>query len=613
MDKSKKKKKPFDALISIYGCMKLIHSLDKYVIPLSLTRMLCNATYELTATLLSASVIDGLVKGMEFKELILIVATGVGLIFILNSATTVAGKFLEVHKERCRNLYPSKVGEKTLEMDYAQLESPVSTDIRRRMEEDNNYGHGLNEAMEQIYYLTRVIANFVTAVIFLWPLFTETTIYLQPDFYLFIIIISAVNIFISIYPVNKLNKKSSELMEKKSVEKKTYMYHVFETGQTEYKKGKDIRIYDAGKLFINAIMPGVRLFNSTCNKLNHWRALRNVCGEFSYVFITGVSFIYAAIKASSGMFGAGGVIRYAAGFNMLMFAICYIFFQVTRFDLTAKRQLSTVEFLNIKKEMPEGTAAVDIANADKIILEFKNVSFRYPGSNKDALHDFSIKLETGRKMAVVGMNGSGKTTFIKLLCRLYDPTSGEILLNGVNIKEYDYKEYLSVFSVVFQDFSLFSFSLGQNVAASMEYDRMRVEECLRKSGFTNRLASMKNGTETYLYKNFDDEGVEISGGEAQKIALARALYKNAPFIILDEPTAALDPIAEFEIYNKFNEIIGGKTAIFISHRLSSCRFCDDIAVFHEGALIQRGSHETLVADTEGKYYELWHAQAQYYA
>jgi ATP-binding cassette subfamily B protein len=195
---------------------------------------------------------------------------------------------------------------------------------------------------------------------------------------------------------------------------------------------------------------------------------------------------------------------------------------------------------------------------------------------------------------------------------MYDPTEGEILFNGVNIKNYKYDEYMEIFSVVFQDFQLFSFSLGQNVAAAIEYDKDRVEACLYKAGLGEKYHKMEIGCQTCLYKDFDEKGVEVSAGEAQKIALARALYKGAPFIVLDEPTAALDPIAEFEVYSKFNEIIGDKTAIFISHRLSSCRFCDDIAVFHEGHLIQRGNHDELVGDEKGKYHELWHAQAQYY-
>ena len=166
--------------------------------------------------------------------------------------------------------------------------------------------------------------------------------------------------------------------------------------------------------------------------------------------------------------------------------------------------------------------------------------------------------------------------------------------------------------MVFQDFKLFSISLGQNVAASTDFDRARADECLKRAGFDGREAMMPKGLDTPLYKDFDKEGVEISGGEAQKIALARALYKDAPFIVLDEPTAALDPVSEYEVYSRFNAIAGDKTAIYISHRLASCRFCDKIAVFHEGQIVQTGRHEELIADAVGKYHELWTAQAQYY-
>ena len=244
------------------------------------------------------------------------------------------------------------------------------------------------------------------------------------------------------------------------------------------------------------------------------------------------------------------------------------------------------------------------------ILKCTGLSKRY--GSVQALNRVDLTVERGKIIGILGPNGSGKTTLVKLLLRLYDPTEGEILLNGVNIKKYDYDEYLAVFSVVFQDFKLFSFSLAENVASGADYDVDKVMGSLHQSGFGERLATMPEGIKTTLYKDFDENGVEVSGGEAQKIALARALYKNAPFIILDEPTAALDPIAEYEIYSKFNEIVGDKTAIYISHRLSSCRFCDKIAVFDNGQIVQRGSHDELVADEDGKYYELWHAQAQYY-
>lgn len=204
------------------------------------------------------------------------------------------------------------------------------------------------------------------------------------------------------------------------------------------------------------------------------------------------------------------------------------------------------------------------------------------------------------------------TIFIKLFCRLYDPDEGEILLNGTDIRKYDYAEYLSIFSVVFQDFKLFALPLGQNVTASQTFDHARAVECLRQAGLGERLDTLSDGLETYLYRDFKENGIEISGGEAQKIAIARALYKNAPFLVLDEPTAALDPVAEFEIYSHLDEIVGNKTAIYISHRLSSCRFCDEILVFDKGHIVQRGNHASLVSDISGKYHALWFAQAQYY-
>ena len=246
------------------------------------------------------------------------------------------------------------------------------------------------------------------------------------------------------------------------------------------------------------------------------------------------------------------------------------------------------------------------------VIEFCDVSFRYPESDAYALRHVNFRIGSGERVAIVGMNGSGKTTFIKLLCRLYDPTEGTILLDGKDIREYNYEEYLQLFSVVFQDFKLFAFPLAENVAAGRHYDPEKVRLCLSEAGMEDRLATLPKGLETCIYKGFDPEGVEISGGEAQKIALARALYKDAPFVILDEPTAALDPLAEAEVYSHFNEMVSGKTAVYISHRLSSCRFCTRIAVFDEGSVVQYGEHDELLADESGKYHELWYAQAQYY-
>ncbi len=185
-------------------------------------------------------------------------------------------------------------------------------------------------------------------------------------------------------------------------------------------------------------------------------------------------------------------------------------------------------------------------------------------------------------------------------------------MNGIDIRRYDYQEYLSLFSMVFQDFKLFSFTLGENVAVAEDYAQEAVEEALCKAGMGEFLKAHEKHLSTVLYRDFDKDGVEVSGGEAQKIALARAVCKGAPFVLLDEPTAALDPLAEYEIYRRFNELVADRTTVYISHRMSSCRFCGDIAVFHQGRMVQRGNHESLMADQSGKYYELWTSQAQYY-
>ncbi|MDE6746822.1 MAG: ABC transporter ATP-binding protein/permease, partial [Oscillospiraceae bacterium] len=269
------------------------------------------------------------------------------------------------------------------------------------------------------------------------------------------------------------------------------------------------------------------------------------------------------------------------------------------------------DFLDIPDEKYKGTIPTEKRDDNEYEFEFKHVWFKYPNSEQYALRDVNLKWKIGEKMALVGKNGCGKSTLVKLLCRLYDPTEGEITLNGIDIKKYKYEDYMALFSVVFQDSELFSFSIAENVASSDEYDPELVTDCVTRAGLGERLKEMENGIETCLYKDFDEHGVEISGGEAQKLCLARAIYKGAPFIVLDEPTASLDPISEHDIYTKFNGIVGTRTAVYISHRLSSCRFCDEITVMEDGTVAERGTHESLI-EADGVYKALWEAQAEYY-
>ena len=328
--------------------------------------------------------------------------------------------------------------------------------------------------------------------------------------------------------------------------------------------------------------------------------------------ITGSIYVFTCLKAWGGAFDVGSITQYVGAATAMVSNIFALTGLFGILETNTGYLDKTFEFLDIPNAMYQGSLTTEKRADRRYEVEFKDVSFKYPGSDIWALRHVNMKFKVGKRLAIVGENGSGKTTFIKLLCRLYDPQEGQILLNGIDIRKYKYDDYMNIFSIVFQDFQLISQPLGNNVAGSMHYDRDRVQKALVDAGFGDRLATMEKGLDTMIYKSLSEDGVDVSGGEAQKIAIARALYKDAPFIILDEPTAALDPIAEAEIYGKFDEIAGDKTAIYISHRLSSCKFCDEIAVFHEGAVIQQGSHTSLVADESGKYYELWHAQAQYY-
>lgn len=325
---------------------------------------------------------------------------------------------------------------------------------------------------------------------------------------------------------------------------------------------------------------------------------------------TAVAYLYVCLKALGGAFGIGMAAQYIGAFTQFSAGVALVLQELCYLPVNGRFLETAFRLLDVPNKMYMGSLTTEKRSDRQYEIEFRNVSFRYPGSQDYALRHVSLKFQVGARLAVVGQNGSGKSTFIKLLCRLYDPTEGEILLNGIDIRKYRYNEYMDIFSVVFQDFGLLAYSLGENVAAGPRWDKARVENCLEKAGFGERRQEL--GLDACLYKDFDEKGIMVSGGEAQKIAIARSLYKDAPFIVLDEPTAALDPVAEEEVYTRFGQIVTDKTAIYISHRLSSCRFCDDILVFDKGRVVQRGSHEALLEEEKGKYRELWFSQAKYY-
>lgn len=410
----------------------------------------------------------------------------------------------------------------------------------------------------------------------------------------------------------------------KSAQEKIYQYneanvpnhrqYQFYTNEYIEKEecGKTIRMFHQQNLLSNHFGKLMRKIHENIDRICREDQKRNVWLGAVEAIVSGLVYFLLAVMVSKGAISIGSICLYAGCITNFLYHFRQWMEQWVELAANTKYVKRYLDFLDIPNKKYEGTLPVEKRDDDRFTIEFRHVSFRYPGSDKDVLKDFSIKFHIGERLAVVGKNGSGKTTFIKLLCRLYDPTEGEILLNGIDIRKYDYQEYLSLFSVVFQDFKIPALPLGENVAVSGKYNADRVKAVLERVGLGGLLRKMPQGLETPLYTDFDKNGVDISGGEAQKVAIARALYHDTPFVILDEPTAALDPLAEYEIYSHFDDLVGTKTAVYISHRLSSCQFCNDILVIDNGQAVQRGSHEKLVQETEGLYYTLWNTQAQYY-
>lgn len=569
---------------------------------------------------LSAQILNELSGARDSRRLtFLVLATLLSTVALaLITALLTRWKNIELgamwHKRR--KIYTDKM----LSMDFAAADAAYTHELLSQIEQNDNWsGWGIMRIVDKFEQAVKGLLGILGALLLTATLFTEkipeSAGYLSalnnPLLSAAILVLLLAFTFLAPVCRNKATAYWTEFGE--LIKGFNRVFNYFGYFSRDKERSLDIRMYQQEKISRlyfekETLFKAGYMVKTTRGPMGLWAG---VSGAVSAVF-TGLAYAFVCLKAWAGAFGVGSVAQYVGAITALSTHIGALVSAWGELRANAAFLRKTFEFLDIPNEMYQGSLTTEKRSDRNYEIEFRDVSFQYPGSEEYALRHVSVKFRVGERLAVVGQNGSGKTTFIKLLCRLYDPTEGVILLNGIDIRKYDYDEYIALFSVVFQDFKLLAFSLGQNVAASVEYDRDRVQDCLEKAGFIARLEGMPSGIDTNLYKEFDENGVQISGGEAQKIALARALYKDAPFVVLDEPTAALDPIAEMEVYSKFNEIVGDKTAIYISHRLSSCRFCDIVAVFDHGEIVQRGSHDTLVRDEKGKYFELWNAQAQYY-
>ncbi len=522
-------------------------------------------------------------------------------------------QYLDGQKELCLARTEQKITAKALELEFEKFEKTETMDAIRRTNVSSMGSGNVGDQLIVIHTLITSLLSVLYALFFLLRLFllsdsSRNNFFTSSFSMLALLLLCGVQLALSSRINRRSTQKKIELNQGNDHSNSVANYLV--NVMLEERRADDIRIghldhfldVQFGKAmehFLPMYLDFARFSAITDGK----NALLSLLSNFAAYLVIGARALY-------GVLPIGDVLLYAGSVTRAMSDLQTFLATGSEFDYI-NSYLSTYEDFIAQPSMAyDGTLPIEKRDDGQYEFAFHDVSFSYPGTNIPVLEHVTLSFAVGEKTALVGRNGAGKTTLIKLLCRLYEPTSGYITLNSIDIRKYSYKEYTQAFSVVFQDFHLFSLPLDENIAAGTEIDEAALQSSLAKVGLTGRVQQLPQGVRTRLYNN-NGSGVDLSGGEAQRTAIARALYKDAPFVILDEPTAALDPIAEAEIYEQFSQMTAGKTAVYISHRMSSCKFCDRIIVLDHGRIAEDGTHDTLLAN-HGIYANLYETQAQYY-
>lgn len=522
-------------------------------------------------------------------------------------------QYLDGQKELCLARTEQKITAKALELEFEKFEKTETMDAIRRTNVSSMGSGNVGDQLIVIHTLITSLLSVLYALFFLLRLFllsdsSRNNFFTSSFSMLALLLLCGVQLALSSRINRRSTQKKIELNQGNDHSNSVANYLV--NVMLEERRADDIRIghldhfldVQFGKAmehFLPMYLDFARFSAITDGK----NALLSLLSNFAAYLVIGARALY-------GVLPIGDVLLYAGSVTRAMSDLQTFLATGSEFDYI-NSYLSTYEDFIAQPSMAyDGTLPIEKRDDGQYEFAFHDVSFSYPGTNIPVLEHVTLSFAVGEKTALVGRNGAGKTTLIKLLCRLYEPTSGYITLNGIDIRKYSYKEYTQAFSVVFQDFHLFSLPLDENIAAGTEIDEAALQSSLAKVGLTDHVQQLPQGVRTRLYNN-NGSGVDLSGGEAQRTAIARALYKDAPFVILDEPTAVLDPIAEAEIYEQFSQMTAGKTAVYISHRMSSCKFCDRIIVLDHGRIAEDGTHDTLLAN-HGIYANLYETQAQYY-
>lgn len=572
---------------------------------------LCGAAVAYVNSILYAKIIDRLML-KNYDGAISLVFIMVLSIWLINMVYQACNQVFRQYADPSRDETRKRTARKTFKMEYEEFEKEDTLLAFRRIQNGEISSGSVSDQLHNIYYFFEQLIKIAFALAFLIILVVQAALGSRGNI-LEIVLMTAILIalfglsfwinFIISQKINERNVMINVINEKGNAEG-MYMGAVI----ANESNAKDFRLYGLQDYWLGKSKNGKigRSFTEYGIFVGRNRA------KFSFVvqLLAGYIYIYVSVMAMSGSISTGDVLMYAGAIITMMTSVQDAILKYNEIAYNNEYLKLYEEFIKRPNMHYDGTLPIEKRDDKRYELSFYNVSFKYPGSDKYILKDINMTFNIGEKLALVGLNGAGKTTLIKLLLRLYEPTEGEIRLNGIDIGKYDYDEYVQIFSVVFQDFGIFDFPLDENIAASEDVDSARVKKVIDQVGLTELVNSLPDKEHTLLYHENGD-GVALSGGEAQKLAIARALYKDAPFVILDEPTAALDPIAEAEIYENFDTLVGDKTAIYISHRMSSCKFCDRIVVINNGRIEEEGSHDTLM-EKNGLYAKMYNTQANYY-
>lgn len=597
--------------VPVRDTIKLLWAMDRKFPVIVILQGGLNALLFYLPVILVARILDLLVYRENSADPVSIAVVGLVGIWLLKGVKALLEKEMKTRSYQIAMRFETLVPVNTLNISFSDLESDYAKEMRARILADRSWGSGFFGVADKFCNLCNSGFELLGSVIMLIPLAMQVSgsaagrVAAALLFNIGLAVVGA-----SVYAKWYQKKESAAMNQMTQAEKDSRFWYMDEggSGAIGAQSLKDIFMYRAKKMIqktIDTEREGVRKNVFTIARINSAGGLGT--GMIQGILLC-VSYYCVLALAIAGTITVGMVLRYAQAIFQACMSVSASIRLAGEFRTDVGRIASTLEYLNLEAEKTKGDSFTEMT---KGVIEFRNVSFRYPGTKELVLDHVSLKIEPSEKIAVVGKNGSGKTTLVKLLCRLYEPEEGEILWNGKNIREYDLREWQKIFAIVFQDYSLLSLTLGQNVAASEQYEAERAKEVLQLAGFGERLNKLKKGLETVVYPEYEQDGVSFSGGEEQKIAIARAIYKGGQICILDEPTAALDPVSESRVYESFDEIVKGKTAVYISHRLSSCKFSDRIFVLDNGKIAESGTHEALLSKN-GLYAQLWQAQAQYY-